>query len=361
MPTQQSFAAEMLRSSASGLASLAVERLIPRLEVADEALGSLPARAWHEQLTELLSDLARALGDGHAGVFLARVGWHRAAFAARELSTAELRASVECLTEVVRDELPEDAAASALALLEKALASFDEPPLVVPPALLPTGDHAQLTASYLVALLEGDRLRATRLLLDPLRAGTLSVRDALLHVCAPAQREVGRMWHLNEITIGEEHAVSAATVRVMSQLMSCAPEVEPTGKTVLAASIGDDAHDIGLRLVSELFELDGWRVVFLGSRLPATDFAWSVRAFMPDLALLSASTDEHRRSVTEAITLLRADGDAPPVLVGGPGFEVYGPEGGDELWRASGADAGAVGATDAVRVGRRLVGLDAGG
>jgi len=358
MSPPEALAAQILRASASGLASLTAERLLARRVEPEPGLDRLWASVWRAQLRELIEHLALALDEGRPGTLLRHVSWQRAACAARGAAAAELSAGLACLADVLRDELPELADGGASAYLARALASLDGPPAVVPPALLPHAEHGELTARYLVALLEGDRAAATRLLTERVDAGTLSVRDALLHVCVPAQREVGRMWHLDELSIGEEHAVSAATVRIMSQLMQLAPEVAPTGKTALAAAVGDDAHDIGLRLVSQLFELDGWRVVFLGSGLPADDFAWSAQTFDADLALLSAATDAHRRRVTEAITLLRAARPTLPVLVGGPGFDAAGSADRDALWRASGADAGAVPATDAVAVGRRLVGLD---
>jgi methanogenic corrinoid protein MtbC1 len=265
-----------------------------------------------------------------------------------------LIAGLECLGEILSDELPETTGMGAVKLIRGALDLLQATRPEVPPILDVKKEHGTLTARYMTALLEGNRGLATQLVLDPVRSGALTVRDALLHVCEPAQREIGRMWHLNEISISDEHAVSATTIRVISQIMTFAPSVEPTGKTVLAASIGDDSHDIGLRLVSELFELDGWKVIFLGSRLPPDDFAWAAKEFVPDLALLSAATDAHRSNVNKAITLAREVHPELAVLIGGPGFESK-----EAPWTSSGASACGVRTADAVQVGRELVGLPA--
>lgn len=354
MQTTDPFAAEMLRASATGLADLASERLVQNLGLESPALGMLPRRAWKKQFEELLTDLAQALEEGRHDAFLNKVEWFQTAFAARDFPESDLIAGLECLGEILSDELPETTGMGAVKLIRGALDLLQATRPEVPPILDVKKEHGTLTARYMTALLEGNRGLATQLVLDPVRSGALTVRDALLHVCEPAQREIGRMWHLNEISISDEHAVSATTIRVISQIMTFAPSVEPTGKTVLAASIGDDSHDIGLRLVSELFELDGWKVIFLGSRLPPDDFAWAAKEFVPDLALLSAATDAHRSNVNKAITLAREVHPELAVLIGGPGFESK-----EAPWTSSGASACGVRTADAVQVGRELVGLPA--
>jgi len=347
-------AAEILHSGARGFADLATERLLARAGSEATRLGPDPVRLWRENLRGRITDLARAVADGRPEDFVDHVGWSKVAFASRELPVENLAASLACLRDVLADELPEQARDDALSVLDAAIGAFTHMSADVPSGLEARTGHGRLTARYIVALLEGDRARASEVLLSAVRAGELSVREALTGVCAPAERELGRMWHVNESTIAEEHFVSTTTVRLISQLVTLAPPAQPNGRSVLVASGPWDQHDIGARIVSELLELEGWRVVFLGARLPADQLAWAAGAFAVDLVVLSAAMDEHRQGVGLAIAALRASGDRQaslPVLVGGAAFE-----GPDELWRAVGASGCARSTSDAITLARKLVG-----
>jgi methanogenic corrinoid protein MtbC1 len=354
MPIPDSFAAYLLRTSTPGLTRLAVQSLLPRLAAEGPALGAPLARAWSEHLAGRLADLAQALAEGRPEVFVQQVAWTRVAFAARDVNISDLTESLKSLCVVLTDELPPAAASSAVGPLEQALFSLEDMSTSTPELLSIDAPHGRLAATYFASVLEGHRGHGSDAVMASVSTGELTVRDALLHVCLPTQQEAGRMWHLNEITISEEHFISASTRRLISQLMTCAPTVEATGRSVMATSLGLDEHDIGLALVSELFALDGWRVLFLGSRLPVEELGWAAETYEPDLLLLSAATDVHRETVSIAIAGLRAAGSDLKVLVGGPAFDRH-----VDSWRDTGADAGAVPASEAVAVGRRLVGLDA--
>lgn len=344
-------AAEILHSGARGFADLAAERLLARVGGSASRFGAAPAQLWREHLRGRVSDLARAVAEARPEDFVDQIGWAKVAFASRELPVEDLAASLDCLRDVLAEELPPAARDDALSVLDAARGAWPQMGVDAPSTLQARTKHGRLIAKYILALLEGERARAGDLLLGAVRDGELSVREALTEVCAPAERELGRMWHVNESTVAEEHFVSATTIRVISQLMTLAKPAPPNGRSVLVASGPWDEHDIGGRIVAELLELEGWRVVFLGARLPVAELVWATGAFGADLVVLSAAMDEHRRGVAEAIAALRASAANRPVLVGGAAFE--GPE---ELWRDVGADACARSSGEALAAARRLVG-----
>ena len=86
------------------------------------------------------------------------------------------------------------------------------------PQLLPDTAEGRLASEYLLAVLEGDRRRASHVILDTVDGGR-AIRDVYLQVLLPAQREVGRMWLVGEVNVAEEHFASATTKMVMSPTM----------------------------------------------------------------------------------------------------------------------------------------------
>lgn len=352
--TDHAFTAQILRSSARGLSSLAAERLLPRVKtrLADDVHAG-----WREHLDGRLTELALALDEGRPATFLDQIAWAKVAFASRSLEVDDLRVSLECLHEVVADELPADVGAPVLKLLTTARADFDALAVEAAPSGLEHESPTRaLTTRYMLAVLEGDRRGASQLVLDAVTSGELTVTEALLDVVMLAQRELGRMWHANEISVAEEHVVSATAARLIGQLGALAPVAEPHGKVVLCAALMDDEHDLGLRVLAELFEVDGWRSVLVGGRLPVEELAGAIERFGADLLLLSASLDSHRSGLASAIADLRAGGTpraALPILVGGPAFV-----GREDAAGAVGADACVTHARDVLGVARGLVGLD---
>ena len=160
------------------------------------------------------------------------------------------------------------------------------------------------------------------------------------------------MWHLDEITIAEEHFVTRTTLRLMAHLASMTESAPLHGRTVIGASLQGDDHDLGLQIACELLELDGWRVVCLGSGLPVEDVAWAAEAYQAELVLLSATLPRHVPALGEAIQRLRLLDRPVSVLVGGPAFTGHG-----EAARAIDADALADSARDVTIKARALVDL----
>ncbi len=350
MPRPASFPSELLRISAHGYAGLAAELLLSDDEA---AATSLSFEAWKASMMAWVIEVDAALQDGEPDSFIRHLDWVRRALRARGVDDATLRRALELLASVLDRELPAGARAPVAALLTTGIAHFDVALSIEASELDPDDESGRLAAEYVLALLEGRRREATALVLDAVKTRDLDVATAYVDVLAPAQRELGRLWHLGEATVAEEHLVTATTTALMAALMAQAPRRESNGRTVVCASIGGDTHDVGLRMVSDLFELDGWHVLFLGADLPSEAVGSAVTTFNANLLALSATLASHRRDVREAIGVVRNVAPECLILVGGPAFAS-----GASAGASVGADAVAGSAHEAVTAGRGLVGLD---
>jgi methanogenic corrinoid protein MtbC1 len=219
--------------------------------------------------------------------------------------------------------------------------------------LLPNTPHARLALAYLLAILEGDRSAASRVILDAIDQPD-KVRDIYRHVLMPAQVELGRMWQNGEINVAEEHFGSYTTKMVMSQILSLATCEPRNGKTVLTAAVSGNHVDIGLHAVADFFEMAGWQTIRLGADVPTRDLVESIECFDVDLLALSASLSVQLDAVKSAIEAVRTEcrGQRPKILVGGLAFADSG-----ELAIQIGADGYAADPDGAVRLGGGLVGV----
>jgi hypothetical protein len=245
MSQDTEFLARVLRTGSRAYAAYAANDLLGSTPDAKVGFGADPLAVWQNWMAVRVEELAAAVAAEQPKLFTTQVHWGKAVLAARGVSVEHFRSALTGLKRVFANELPDRVQALAAQYLDQSLDAFDEQPVDVRARVLPDTPHGRLASDYLLSLLEGDRRRASRTILDAVN-GPESVRDIYLHVLLPAQAELGRMWMTGEINVAEEHFASHTTKMVMGQLLSRAAFQPLNGKTVLAAAVASNRHDIGL-------------------------------------------------------------------------------------------------------------------
>ena len=225
--------------------------------------------------------------------------------------------------------------------------------LCVVGTLLPDQAQTPLLLDYLKAMLAGDRRRASTMILEAVAQG-VSVKEIYLQVFQPCQREIGRLWQLNQVSVAQEHYCTAATQLIMSQLYPQLFAVERIGKTLVATSIAGDLHEIGVRMVVDIFELHGWDTYYLGSNTPAQAVIQAIQQEQADVLAISVTLTPYLAAVQELIDQVRAHPQSAHVkiLVGGYPFSLA-----PTMWQQMGADGCAQDAAEAVELANQLVSL----
>jgi methanogenic corrinoid protein MtbC1 len=199
--------------------------------------------------------------------------------------------------------------------------------------------------AYLTALRGGDRRQAFHVLDDALDTGT-GLSDLYLEVVQPAMREIGRLWQENEVTVAEEHLATAITEAAMNRLFERVFVWRDTRTPrLLAACAAEERHQLGLRMLCDLLEMEGWETTYLGASVPIESLVHLVKARLPDAVAISATIAPHLPRVRDAISAIRAAPLArqPLIVVGGRAFH-----GDPALAKRIGADLTALDAADAV-------------
>lgn len=175
---------------------------------------------------------------------------------------------------------------------------------------------------YLDALRAADRRQALAVVEEARGAG-LGLSALYLDVFQPALREIGRLWQENEVSVAEEHLATAITQIAMGRLYTeFCMATGRSGRTLLAACTETEKHEIGLRMICDLLELQGWDTTYLGAAVPPDSLVAMVLRDRPDVLALSASIAPHLPQLRSVIQAVRAaTGEAVPyILVGGCPF-----------------------------------------
>lgn len=195
---------------------------------------------------------------------------------------------------------------------------------------------------YLDCLLRADSKGAMTLVVQFLNDG-IPLDDIYVAIVAQAMRTVGSMWHRHEISVDAEHCCTSITQMALAQLYPVVFEQEREGRTVVVACVGSELHELGARMVADLFEYHGWDSVYLGAAVPVAATESAIREHRPDLAVLSVTMPQHLPLCKEAVEHLRRSCPDVRIAVGGNAFSST------EAWRSWGADVRTDNAEELVR------------
>lgn len=178
-----------------------------------------------------------------------------------------------------------------------------------------------LCQHYLTTMLAYKRHEAGLLIQQAYESG-VSLADIYLHVMQPALYKVGELWQCQRISVGDEHFFSNATQSIMAQLSEKIPAQQAGARKLIAATPQREQHQLGLRMVCDLLELDGWDAFFLGANTPGQSLMQVVQHRQPELVALSVTMSEHIPFATEAVELLRSLElpNPPRIIIGGRAF-----------------------------------------
>ncbi len=135
------------------------------------------------------------------------------------------------------------------------------------------------------------------------------------------------------------------------------PHMPDTGSvsngTVILGAVEGDLHDIGYSLVATQLELNGFKVHKIGVNIPAMTFIDKAKEVNADIIGLSAFLVTTIPNCNEVINYLKDMGikDKHKVIIGGT-------ETSQDKADAMGADGWALNAVDAVKLCKRLMGVD---
>jgi methanogenic corrinoid protein MtbC1 len=337
-------AGHQLRDQAGALADAVVACEFGRHPQLRARYGAAGRTKWRQDAVCHFSILADAVDANSPALFNDHVGWVKVLLQHLGAHSDDLDHQLDCMADVVRQQMPPMVAAAAVAMIEGSRAALPAMP-GTPSSFLDPGQRlSPLAREYVHALLGGYRQAAGQLVFDAAGRGE-PVGQLYLHVLQPALREIGRLWQMSKISIAQEHFCSAATQIVMSQLLPRAVPAARCGCVIVVVCVGGDLHEVGARMVGDFFEMAGWDSYFCGANTPHAAVLQSVVERAADVLAVSATMGHRLHAVQDLTEQVRADARCARlrVLVGGHPFSVD-----PRLWRTVGADGTAADAEAAV-------------
>lgn len=177
-----------------------------------------------------------------------------------------------------------------------------------------------LSEELLPVLMNGDRSTGLEIVNRLLEEGT-DVITIYEGVIKPAMYKVGELWEEGKISVATEHLASAIVETLLGHLHYRIIKNAGTNKMVVViTSVEDEVHQIGAKMVSDMFELHGWTSHFLGANTPMDELLDFISRINPTIIGLSMSINLHTRNLEKTISKIRERIPEMPILVGGQGL-----------------------------------------
>ncbi|MFP4235809.1 MAG: MerR family transcriptional regulator [Nitriliruptoraceae bacterium] len=138
---------------------------------------------------------------------------------------------------------------------------------------------------------------------------------ALDEVVFPVLRRVGEGWQDDPRIIAREH-FATNTLRPRLQRLIRAPSRAGAAPTCLAAAPEAEDHDLGLLAATAVAADAGWRIHYLGARMPTAALERSAQDLDPDVVLIGSMFRTHAEEFLAEQPRFGRSG----VVLGGPGF-----------------------------------------
>lgn len=317
--------------------------------VAGEALNLLTLPESNE-LTALVEDgvktLDAALAVGQPAILADFLSYAATRLEVLAAGQGDPHEAVSAFRALIRERLSDPDAQGVEDFIERTLAMT----LWSAPQEPDAAGFGPVARGFLTLVLQGRGDDARALVQDALRSGT-SIRSVILDILEAAQREIGRRWQVGEITVAQEHYCTAVTQMVLTDLYPHLFAGADGARRLVAVDAPGSLHQVGLRIVVDLLENEGWTTTYVAATDPQEILEHVARHQAAVLAI-SASMPSQIPGVRSLISAARADPRARDlkVLVGGRPFIVA-----PGLVAAVGADDSAASAADAVAACNRLV------
>ncbi|MBM9537820.1 cobalamin B12-binding domain-containing protein [Desulfobulbus alkaliphilus] len=183
--------------------------------------------------------------------------------------------------------------------------------------------------NYLALLLNGNR-RACSRMVQQLLDRDIDIQTLYADLFQKSLYEVGLLWEFNRISVAKEHLVTAITEGLLNlvypRLFEKAGSCSRNGGKVITSCAANEFHQIGGKMVADIFELNGWDSQFLGANTPVDHMLAHIQDENPDLVSLSVSVYCNMPALKDGVEAIRGNFHHLDILVGGQAFNWGGAE-----------------------------------
>lgn len=178
---------------------------------------------------------------------------------------------------------------------------------------------------YLRLLLQGHRSGCGRIV-NQLLDQDVEIKALYTDLFQKSLYTVGELWEFNKISVAKEHLATAITEGLLNLTYPrlFGDENQSSSRTAIISCAANEYHQIGGKMVADIFELNDWDAHFLGANTPVDHMLAYIQETKPDLVGLSLSIFFNLAALKSEIEAIRSNFHNLDLLIGGQAFRFGG-------------------------------------
>lgn len=245
--------------------------------------------------------LLTSLDLGFPEYFINYIQWLQSILITRSLPDSMLKDHLQVLKEVLVSIVNENPIKEKEKIIEKIKMTLEQSmaklqnPLNLEISYIDIETELGILANkYIQLLLKREKSEAIKYITS--LVDNLSIKKIFL-IIQMVQYEVGWLWQINKVSVAMEHFITAINQYVIALLYDkiFAPNsiTEKRNIKIIASCAPDENHELGIRMISELLEIEGYDTFFFGSNTPQKDLLQSISEIKPDIVAISVTLITH--------------------------------------------------------------------
>lgn len=177
----------------------------------------------------------------------------------------------------------------------------------------------ELYQTYLASLLRGDKGECLNIV-TTLLEGQIKIRELYADLFQKSMYKVGELWETNEISVAREHLATTITENMLSVTYPYLFTGVPSSKVAVISCTANEYHQLGGKMVADIFELHGWDAHFLGVNTSVKELLKCIDEIKPDLIGLSLAVYSNVPALKATLEAINSNFKDINILVGGHAF-----------------------------------------
>lgn len=265
------------------------------LEKQFDAQPSLKTKYGEKQTHQYIEDtkfhlgyLAETIANSEPVLFNEYLAWVKTFFDNLPVTDEEIIINLELLRDEIARYLPGKMSTVTNKYINDGIEYYKTSSPILPSFITEENPQKEIAEKYLNFLIEGEKTYAYNLIMEAVRNG-VSIKDLYLNVFQITQKETGRLWQLSKISVAHEHFITAATQLIMAQLYPYIFTSTNKEKRIIVSCVEGELHEIGARMVADIFEMEGWSSYYFGANTPIKSVLDSINNFNPQILAISTT------------------------------------------------------------------------
>jgi MerR family transcriptional regulator, light-induced transcriptional regulator len=150
--------------------------------------------------------------------------------------------------------------------------------------------------------------------------GKIKIRKLYTDLFQKSMYSIGELWEINEISVARERLATTITENMLNVTHPYLFTDTQSAKAAVISRTANEYHQLGGKMVADIFELHGWDAHFPGENTPVEELLTCIGKTKPDLIGLSLAIYANLPALKATLEAIKSNYKGIDILVGGHAF-----------------------------------------